>query len=313
MGKGIKARVSRRRLLGDTLLAASSLTALARAFGQGAASGLAGTPLADGLVMVRGAGANVVVMPDDDGLLMVDGGAPERSAALIDYAARQWPGRPVRALFNTNWGWEHTGSNRTLGETGAQIVAHENTKLRLGGTFKIEWQDNRVHEPYPKVALPTTTFVSAGRMTFGRDPVTYGHFAAAHTDGDLYVFLPEHNVLVVGDLLSVGRYPIVDYSTGGSISGMTRAAEGLLDIADADTQIVPAVGPVQRRTDLVRYRELCATLTGRIDELIERGLSLEEIMAAAPTREYDSRWGDPELFLTLVYQDLNARKLASSA
>lgn len=313
MGKGIKTRVSRRRLLGDTLLAASSLTALARAFGQGATSGLAGTPLEGGLVMVRGAGANAVVLPDDDGLLMVDGGAPERSAALIDYAARQWPGRPVRTLFNTNWGWEHTGSNRALGEAGAQIVAHENTKLRLGAAFKIEWQDDRVHEPYPSVALPTTTFVSGGRMTFGADPVTYGHFPAAHTDGDLYVSFPERNVLVVGDLLSVGRYPIVDYCTGGSISGMTRAAEGLLGIADADTQIVPAVGPVQSRADLVRYHELCATLTGRVDELIGRGFSLDEIMAAAPTREYDSQWGDPELFLTLVYQDLHARQVGSLA
>jgi len=161
-----------------------------------------------------------------------------------------------------------------------------------------------VHEPCPAEALPTKTFYTSDQMTFGSEQVQYGHFAQAHTDGDLYVFFPERNVLAVSDLLSVGRYPIVDYVTGGWIGGMANAAEGLLEIADRETRIVPAAGPVQTRADLERYHEMCATLKDRVGGMIKSGLSLEEVIAAAPTREYDQHWGDPELFLTLAYKGL---------
>ena len=183
----------------------------------------------------------------------------------------------------------------------------ENTKRWLGAQFKVEWQDERLHTPVPDAALPTEAVVASGRLSFGAIEVEYGHFPEAHTDGDLYVFFPDRNVLVVSDLLSVGRYPVLDYATGGLLGGMQKAAEGLLAIADAETKIVPATGPVQRRADLARFHEMCATLNGSITGLVERGLSLEEVLAAQPTRDYDARWGDPELFITQAYKGLADR------
>lgn len=307
MARDVKTRLTRRRLLGHSLLLASSVTAFGRVFGQTRHGGLAAGPLADDLVQILGAGANIVVLVAPDGLLMIDAGAPERSDALLDYLAQRWPGLPVRTLFNTNWGWEHTGSNLAFAEAGASIIAHANTRRWLAAGFKVDWQDDRVHEPAPQAALPTETFAESGTLSFGKLAVEYGHFADAHTDGDLYVFFPDRNVLVVSDLLSVGRYPILDYTTGGSIGGMEKAAAGLLEIADDDTKIVPATGPVQRRADLVRFHEMCATLNDRITRLADRGMKLEEVAAARPTREYDRHWGDPELFLSLAYKGLADR------
>ncbi len=145
-------------------------------------------------------------------------------------------------------------------------------------------------------------------MSFGKVDVAYGHLPDAHTDGDLYAFFPDRNVLVVGDLLSVGRYPVIDYTTGGCLAGMARAAADLSNIADADTKIVPALGPVQRRADLLRYRDMCAALTARIGAMVNEGLSFEQVVAARPTRDYDADWGDPELFLTQAYKSLVARR-----
>jgi cyclase len=307
MARNAKTRLTRRRLLGHSLLLASSVTAFGRVFGQTRHGGLAAMPLADDLVAIRGAGANVVVLVAPDGLLVIDGGAAERSDALLDYLAQRWPGLPVLTLFNTNWWWEHTGSNSSFAEAGATIIAHENTKRWLAADFKVEWQDDRAHEPLPSGALPTQTVAEAGQLPFGDSIVEYGHFANARTDGDLYVSFPDRNVVVVSDLLSVGHYPIPDYSTGGSLTGMRRAAEGLLAIADDDTKLVPATGPVQRRPDLARFHEMCATLEARITALIDRGLTLEEILAERPTRDYDGRWGDPELFLTTAYKSLADR------
>ena len=307
MAKATKTRLTRRRLLGHSLLLASGVTALGRVLGQSRQGGFAAAPLADDLVKVLGAGASVVVLVAPHGLLMVDGGAPERADALADYVGERWPGLPVRTLLNTNWWWEHTGSNLTLGEAGATIIAHENTKRWLGTEFKVEWQDDRLHTPSPEAALPTETFAAAGKLSFGDFDIEYGHFPDAHTNGDMYVFFPSRNVLVVSDLLSVGRYPILDYATGGWIGGMQAAAEGLLKIADNDTKIVPATGPVQRRADLVRFHEMCAAVGDRLCGLIDRGSSLEEVLAAHPTRDFDAHWGDPELFLTQAYKGLSDR------
>jgi glyoxylase-like metal-dependent hydrolase (beta-lactamase superfamily II) len=262
------------------------------------------TPLADSLFAISGAGANVVVLAGPDGLLLVDGGLAQHSGALLALLAERWPGKPVRTLFNTNWWWEHTGSNEALRRAGAEVIAHENTKLWLGNDFTIDWLDDRAHPPCPPAALPTRTFYTAGELDFGGEPVRYANLAQAHTDGDLYVHFPRSNVLVVSDLLAVGRYPVVDYVTGGWIGGMANAAKALLAIADDTTRIVPALGPVQTRTQLERYHALCQTLKDRVAGLLKSGLSLEEVIEAKPTADYDAAWGDPELFLTLAYKGL---------
>lgn len=295
--------LDRREFLGRASLAAAGIAWPLKSLAQYRSAPLAADELGPNLVKITGAGASVVVLAGSDTLLMIDGGLGERSPELLDFVAGRWPGRPVETLFNTNWSWEHTGSNETLGKAGARIIAHENTKLWLGAEFTSRWQ-NRPHHPYPPEALPTDTFYKSGSMMFEAEEVRYGHFAQAHTDGDLYVFFPARNVLVVSDLLSVGSYPIVDPDTGGWIGGMANAAKGLLELADASTQIVPAVGAVQARADLLRYQEMCTTLKDRVGGMIKSGLSLEEVIAAAPTREYDAHWGDPELFLTLAYKGL---------
>jgi glyoxylase-like metal-dependent hydrolase (beta-lactamase superfamily II) len=302
--KGIaRTRRRRRDFLRTALYGAAGVTLCRQALGQYHATDLTVHDLGENLIEIIGAGANVIVLAADHGLLLIDGGLAERSAELLGLVRDRWPGRPILSLFNTNWSWEHTGSNLALGAGGTKIIAHENTKLWLGAKFTIGWQ-NRVHEPYPREALPSETFYTSESTMFGAEEVRYGHFAQAHTDGDLYVFLPARNVLVVSDLLSVGTYPIVDSATGGWLGGMANAAQALLEIADERTQIVPAIGPVQNRADLERYQAMCVTLKDRIGGMIKSGMSLAEVIAAQPTKEYDAQWGESALFLELAYKGL---------
>jgi glyoxylase-like metal-dependent hydrolase (beta-lactamase superfamily II) len=298
--------LSRRMLLRSAVAGACGLACARRfSFAEDVAAPLALHALDDRVAIITGAGANVVVVAAAaDALVLVDGGLPERSAEVLELVASTWPGRPIRALLNTNWRSEHTGSNEALGRRGTTIIAHENTKLWLGADFTIEWDGDRVHAPRPPEAMPTKTFYTQGALELGGEPVEYVHVPQAHTDGDLYVHVPRSNVLVVSDLLSVGAYPLVDYVTGGWLGGMANAARRLLDIADAGTKIVPAVGPVQTRAQLVRYHDMCLALKDRVGGMLKSGLSLEEVLAARPTREYDGEWGNPELFLTLAYRGL---------
>jgi glyoxylase-like metal-dependent hydrolase (beta-lactamase superfamily II) len=293
--------MTRRTLLAGAggVAAVAALPRLLHAQPQAASLGV--ETLRSGVAVVSGAGANITVASTGDALLLVDGGASEHAAALRALLAERWPGLPVRTLFNTNWREEHTDGNAALRAAGAKIVAHENTKLWLGADFVVEWEQ-RAHRPAAADALPTDTFYTSGRLDFGGDEAAYAVLPRAHTDGDLYVHLPKANVLVVSDVLAVDRYPIVDYSTGGWIGGLEKATKTLLEVADDDTLIVPALGPAQKRAALQDQLAMCTAVRERVAQAFRTGMSLAAFAASAPTREFDARRGDPSQFLKLVYK-----------
>ena len=110
-----------------------------KGFAQGANTQITATKLADNYTLLSGAGSNVLVLAGPDGVLMVDGGLAEHSAELLKAVTGLSPEGRVQALFNTHWHVEHTGSNDSVGKTGAKIIAHENTKLWMGTEIISMW------------------------------------------------------------------------------------------------------------------------------------------------------------------------------
>jgi glyoxylase-like metal-dependent hydrolase (beta-lactamase superfamily II) len=253
--------------------------------------------------LLTGAGGNVVVLNGGESLLLVNGGAAEHSARLLSALAEGTGGKRVEILFNTDWHPGHSGSNETLGKSGTRIIAHQHTRQYLGAELFVDWE-NRTYVPVPAKALPTETFSTTGTMTFGGERVEYGHLGQAHTDGDIYVFFPDSNVLVAGDVLSVGKYPIADYTTGGWLGGLANATKTLVDLSNDDTQVIPAAGPVQTRADLRAQQEMLAAMRDRLAKMMRQGLGAREMLAAGVTKEFDAKWGDPELFLSTSYRGL---------
>jgi glyoxylase-like metal-dependent hydrolase (beta-lactamase superfamily II) len=259
--------------------------------------------LADNLVHISGAGDNVIVLTSPDGALMVNGGLPERSAELMTVVAEQTAGARVTTLVNTDWHNEHTGSNETLGEAGATILAHEHTKKYLATEMHVDWQ-KKVYKPRPAKALPTKTFYNAGSLTVGKTRVEYGPLGQAHTDGDIFVHFPDANLLVAGDVLSVARYPIADYRSGGWLGGLATATKTLIDMSNAETRIVPGVGPIQTKADLQAQFEMLSAVRERFVKMMRQGMGSEEMLAAGLTKEFDAKWGDPQLFMTTNYEGM---------
>ena len=260
-------------------------------------------PLGPSLRLVTGAGGNVVVLNGPDSVLLVNGGAAEHSAELLKALAAGTGGKRVDVLLNTDWHPQHTGSNLALATTGTRIVAHVHTKQYLGEELFVDWE-NRTYKPLPAKALPVETFQTTGRMTFGGERVEYGHLGQAHTDGDIYVFFRDSNVLAVGDVLSVGTYPIADYTTGGWLGGLANATKTLVDLANDETRVVASAGPVLTRADLRAQHEMLAAMRDRLAKMMRQGLGAREMLAAGVTKEFDAKWGDPELFLSTSYRGL---------
>jgi glyoxylase-like metal-dependent hydrolase (beta-lactamase superfamily II) len=286
--------MNRRDFLGTALAAAALST---RAAAQ--STPLAATKLADNHQLITGAGCNVLRVQTSDGIALVDGGDSAHTADLLKLIA----GRPVKLAFNTHWHWDHTGSNEALRKAGAKLIAHENTKLWLGAEIDCTWQ-NRTYAPRPPEALPTETIYTSAKTTFGPERIEYAILPQAHTDGDIYVFFPGPNILMTGDVVTGAGYPVLDFTTGGWITGMVNAQAALLKLANKDTKIVPGTGPVLTLADLQFQHDTLATIRDRLLKLLKSGVTPKEMIAAQPTKEFDERYGNPDQFIFNAYRGL---------
>jgi cyclase len=258
--------------------------------------------LADDLFVVSIPGqANVVAHTTADGVVLVDGGSAGASDALMKAVATLPGGGPVHTIFNTHWHPEQTGSNEQLGKAGGTIIAHENTRLWLTTDVTWPWNGRRFKRA-PRIAQPNKTFYTTGALESG---VRYGYIPdAAHTDGDLYVYFPKQNVLAVGDAVSGEGWSVVDYATGGWIGGIVGGLQRLQTLADADTRIVPARGPVLGLADLKAQYEMYGTIYDRLAQLLNKGRGPGEAVAAQPTKEFDARMGNPDEFVRRAFESL---------
>jgi glyoxylase-like metal-dependent hydrolase (beta-lactamase superfamily II) len=297
----------RRRFLKTLVGGAASLSLAAGgarlSWAASAAAPLTVTHLTDDLLLITGAGANVVALSGPDGVLLVDGGDAAHSDALLATLRQATGGRPIVTAFNTHWHWPHTGSNEALRKAGVKIIAQENTRLWLTEPVIEEWE-NRTYPARPK-ALPTDTFYKGvQKLTFGHANIEYGYLPQAHTDGDIYVYFRDANVLVAGDVVAVGQYPILDYSTGGWSLGMANATKQLLDVTDDQTRIVPGTGPLQTKADLAAEHDMLATLHEDLWQLMRKGMGADDMIAAGATKKFDDKWGNSDLFISNAYRGL---------
>ena len=268
-----------------------------------AAEPLTITPLANDINLISGAGGNVVVLSTADGQVMVDSGAAAFSDVLIE-TLRELPSSDrIHTLFNTHWHKAQTGSNATIGQSGARIIAHEKTRLHLATDFYLPDQD-RYELAQPVAAHPTESFFTGGETVIGGQQIAYGHLLEAHTDGDIFVRFGHANVLVVGDVVSPEVDPVLDWFGGGWIGGRVDALEFLLDNSDDSTRFVPSVGPVVGRAEVLAEYELMSTLFGRLVELIRQGNRPEDSLAAGVMDGLSRNFDDPMKFVYAAQKSL---------
>jgi cyclase len=258
-------------------------------------------PLGENLYLVSGAGCNIVAFTGTDGVAMVDGGLAQNAAALAEAVAALPNSKPVRTLFNTHWHPEQTGSNEKLGTAGVTIIAQENTRLWLQQNITWPWNGQKFKK-FTKVAQPNKTFYDKGALDSG---VRYGYISdAAHTDGDLYVYFPQQNVLAVGDAAYGQGWPVVDWWTGGWIGGIVGGLQRIQTIGNKDTKIVPAQGPLLTSADIAAQLDMYGTIYDRLNQMLNKGHSPSEGVAAKPAKEYEAKMGNPDEFIRRSFESL---------
>jgi len=276
-------------------------------------------PVQGNVYMLVGAGSNITVQVGNDGVLIVDTQYAPLSEKILS-AIRTLSKGPIRYVINTTYDADHTGGNepiRKAGSTiaggnvagdiqdaaeGAQIIAHDNVLMRMA---------NR-----PSGSLPTSTFLGdSKKLFFNGEGIEINHQPAAHTDGDSIVFFRRSDVISTGDIFTTNSYPVIDLAAGGGIQGVIDGLNRLVDMIipvygqEGGTLVIPGHGRLSDLGDVINCREMTIIIRDRVQDMIKKGMTLEQVKAARPTRDYDPLYGSvpgwtSEMFVEAVYKSL---------
>lgn len=252
---------------------------------------LAAEAVGERVRVISGAPGNVVALATANGFLLIDSGSAQLAPSV-----RATLDGPVHTLFDTHYHRDQTGGNALFGEEGAAIHAHEITRQWVATDYYLPAED-RWEKALSAAAQPSETFRGEGGMTVGPESIEYGYLLEAHTRGDIYVFLRDSKVLAVGDVASPLRDPALDWYAGGWLGGRVDAMDDLLELADDETRVVPAYGPVMTRAQLQAERDMMMHLYERTTLLTTQGHSAQDMLEAGVMDEIDRRFDDPYRFL----------------
>jgi glyoxylase-like metal-dependent hydrolase (beta-lactamase superfamily II) len=215
---------------------------------------------------------------------------------------------PIKFIVNTHVHGDHTGGNENFGKQGTLIFAREIVRQRLQSPNP--GANGTTPRPAAAAALPVVTFEQPVNIHLNGENVELLPVRPAHTDGDLLVRFPKHDVLAVGDYYRSEGWPVVDLNNGGKLQGTLDALDTTLKLAGPNTRIFPGHGQVTDRAGVARQRELLIAVRDQVKPLVAAGKSVEEVLAAKPTAAWDAQVPNgaqsAERFVRWLYAELKA-------
>jgi len=264
--------------------------------------------------MIVGAGANIAVQVGEDGVLVVDTGAAGSGEKVLSAIKQLAPNKEIRWIINTGVKADHIGGNEPISKAGrtvngniAAIVSHENASAQM------------VKANIPDPARSYNTYFEEHRdFPFNNEPVMLYHDESANDDTDTVVMFRRSDVIVTGDIFSTVSYPVVDVANGGSVAGIINGLNRVLDLAvpskmleEAGTYIIPGHGRICDEHDVSMYRDMLVIVSARVRDMVGKKMTLEQVMAAKPTLDYDARYGSDTgpwttaMFIEAMYKEFS--------
>ena len=214
---------------------------------------------------------------------------------------RKIGGKSVDYVINTHWHFDHAEGNLAFGPDGAKIVAHENSRNMMLNPKPINLSFIVYpQQPYPLNSVPQITYQETMKLHLNGEQIELYHFGHAHTTGDTAVFLRNSNVLHMGDVFNMTGPPFIDAGNGGSIDGIIRFCEEVLKVVNDKTIVVPGHGPISTTEDLQTYIDMLIVVRDRIQQGIQQGKSLQEIIDTDPTKEWRDMFGDGPFIVGVI-------------
>jgi glyoxylase-like metal-dependent hydrolase (beta-lactamase superfamily II) len=285
-------------------------------------------PVQGNVYMLAGAGGNITLQVGKSGVLMVDTASAPMSGKVLA-AIRKLSEKPLRYIVNTAVDADHTGGNESLakvfgsatevsvvntpGGSATQtvaILAHQKVLDRMSAP-------DGVRASWPTTAWPTDTFLGEEKeLYFNGEGIQILHEPAAHTDGDSIVYFRRSDVISAGDIFVTTGYPVIDLAKGGSLQGVIAGLNRILDLAipahheEGGTYVIPGHGRICDEFDVLEYRDMITIIRDRIQAMVKKGMTLEQVKAARPSRDYDPQYGatsgawTTDMFVEAAYKSL---------
>lgn len=286
------------------------------------------TKVRPNIYLLTGAGGNITVMPFDLGAVVVDTGSAAMADRVLETITELSP-KPIADIINTSASADHVGGNEKLHNAGRRlpfeviagegpmVVAHEKVLTRMSApTGQVAaapekaWPNETYHVDYKKLAAEYR----------GGEQIELIYMPAAHSDGDSIVWFRHADVIATGDIFMESSYPIIEVANGGTINGVIDALNKILDLSFADfrseggTMIVPGHGRLCDMADVGYYRDMLTIVRDLVQDMIRKGMTLEQVKTAKPTFPWDGRYGSTsgpwttDMFVEAVYRTLSAKK-----
>lgn len=295
----------RREFLGGVTLLAAGLAVPSRALGGLRRSGTYFTwaKLGEGVHATTDpqSGGNVMVVVGEGAALLVDAKFGPMSPVLKREAESF--GAPVRHLVNTHHHADHTSGNigfsansqiwanvkardRVLGQVNrylGELAAGPEALTRTGNPTE-PW----MLEAAQKLADERHTFEAEdwapglalkgayNEIGFGERSVEIYYVGPGHTDNDVFVKVPDRNIVHAGDLLFNGMHPFFDPAGGGSSKGWVVSLEAVMRVCDDKTVVVPGHGALGDRASLEKAKAYHEQLRDAVAKAIADGKTRDE-------------------------------------
>jgi glyoxylase-like metal-dependent hydrolase (beta-lactamase superfamily II) len=289
--------------------------------------------------MLAGAGANIIAHVGWMGVVLVDSGSADMSDEVLA-AIQRITDQKIRFIINTTADADHVGGNAALARAGRTLLRYNEAGGFAGSAFQtnrgaagIMAQENVLTRmsatvgdkpAFPGEGWPTEPFTGnrVKSLYLNGDGVQIFHQPAAHSDSDSIVIFRRADVIASGPIVDLRTFPVIDLERGGSIGGIIAALNNLVEMSippaplnfhEDRTLVVPAHGRVMDQADVVEYRDMVVVIRDRVQDLIKKGMTLEQIRKADPAKGYRKQYGPDtgrwtnDMFITAIYRSLTAK------
>jgi len=257
------------------------------------------TQLEPGLYMLEGqggfTGGNLGLLTGVDGVVLIDDGLAELTALTLSAVEEITDGN-VNFVINTHAHGDHTGANPAMHARGATIVGHENLRRTLVND-----------DDFDRSGIPELTFDESVTFHLNGHTAKVFHLASAHTDGDAAIYFPEADVLHTGDVMFNRMFPFIDLNSGGTVDGFIAAQQEMHSMISDETRIIPGHGAIANKSDLKASIDMLIDAQQKISALVDDGLTLDQVVARNPLRDYASWSWDfitTEVMIETLHQSL---------
>ena len=261
------------------------------------------TKLSDKFYTFEGQGGMIGALVGTDGIFMVDTQFAPLSDKIVA-AVKKVSNVPIKFIVNTHVHGDHTGGNENFAKLGAVLFSRDQLRARLA-------RPAGNAAAAPAAALPVVTYDGPVTLHMNGEDVQLIPIRSAHTDGDTLVRFPGLDVLMTGDYYRSLGYPNIDRANGGSLNGMLEGLGTTIGLAGPNTKTIPGHGSTVDRSAVIAHRDIMLAVRDRVALMVKQGKTAQEIIAAKPTADYDSKVESAattsERFINQLYAELGGK------